>query len=245
MGEVSVIFFIILAIALALCHPGFKIFCKSAWIRLRDGRGRVAVLEAYLIETLAMLLALVVSATDNKMADCEIELIKKWAAENIDLSQANNDIKRHFEKFFAETIVFFRKGCKVNIYKICKKIVELAPLADRYEILNLCVSVAAANGLATRKEVTILKNLSKWLELDQQRFHLSMERILPAQLYQEKDKEIILGITSDMNKEQARNQLNNEYRKWHARITNSHTPVQVQANYMLNYIAQARNEYLN
>jgi hypothetical protein len=107
------------------------------------------------------------------------------------------------------------------------------------------VSVAAANGLATRKEVIILKNLSKWLELDQQRFYLSMERILPAQLYQEKDREIILGITSDMNKEQARNQLNNEYRKWHARITNSHTSVQVQANYMLNYIAQARNEYLN
>ena len=70
------------------------------------------------------------------------------------------------------------------------------------------------------------------------------ERILPAEMHEVEDAEIVLGITSDMSSETARQCINNEYRKWNARVTNPDPAIQSQANYMLQFIARARSKYV-
>lgn len=72
------------------------------------------------------------------------------------------------------------------------------------------------------------------------RFRLMVEKIVPANMHQTEDVEVILGVTSDMSKEQTRQHLNKEYRKWNARVTNSNPEIQNQADYMLNFIAEVR-----
>ena len=210
-------------------------------------------------KTLAVTLAFAVSAEDNKLYDCEIELIKNWARQNIDilekaqvdrgtadfehLAKASNKAKRKLEKTLRKTILFFRNGNKVDIYKICKELVKIAPLVNRYDILELCLQVAQAKGVATAEELALLKNLAIWLDVDMDRFRTMTERILPADMHAVKDKEIILGVTSDMSQEQVREHLNKEYRKWNARVTNSDPEVQIQADHMLKFIAEARSAY--
>jgi len=195
-------------------------------------------------KTLAVTLAFAVSAADKKLYDCEVELIKNWARENIDLSEASNKEQRKLEKALNETIAFFRDGNQLNYYDICREIVEIAPLAVRYDILNLCLHVAQANSSVTQEELTVLKDLANWLEIDMDKFREMVEKVLPVDMHEVLDIETILGVTSDMSKEKARRHLNKEYSKWSARVTNPDPEIQSQADQMLKLIAEARSQYV-
>jgi tellurite resistance protein len=196
-------------------------------------------------KTLAVALAFSVSAANNKLDDCEIELIKDWTRENIDLSEEASKERRKLEKALNETIVFFRGGNKLNSYDICQEIVEIATLADRYDIMNLCLYVAQANGSVSTEELNLLKDFANWLEIDADKFREMIQRVLPIDMHEVKDMETILGVTSDMNEENARRHLNKEYSKWNARVTNTDPEIQSQADQMLKLIAEARSQYIS
>jgi len=194
--------------------------------------------------TLAVALAFAVSAADKKLYDCEVALIKNWARANFDFSKASAGAKRKLDKALNKTVDFFLDGHQLDTHKICKEIVEIVPVAERYEILDLCLHVARANGRVDAEELILLKNLANWLEADPNRFRAMMEKILPVGMHEVKDVEVILGVTGDMSQEQTRKHLNQEYRKWNARVTTSDSEIHTQADQMLNLIADARSQYV-
>ena len=195
-------------------------------------------------KTLAVALAFAVSAADQKLYDCEIELIKNWTRDNFGAAGASDKARRNLEKALDKTVDFFRDGNQLNIYEICKEIVEIAPLADRYDILDISLHVAQANGRVAAEELAILKNLASWLEVDADRFRAMMERTLPVNMHQVKDAEVIFGVTSDMGKEKTRRQLNKQYSKWNSRVTSSDPGIRAQADQMLKLIAEARSQFI-
>jgi uncharacterized tellurite resistance protein B-like protein len=195
-------------------------------------------------KTLAVALAFAVSAADNRMYDCEIKLIKKWAKDNIDTSSATDKAKSQLDKALSETVNFFRDGNKLNNYEICREVVEIAPIKLRYDVLELCLQVAKANGTVAIEELEILKNLANWLEIDGEKFRAMMEKVIPVEMHEVKDIESILGVTSDMNEDKTRAHLNKEYVKWNARVTNTNPEIQSQADQMLKLIAEARAQYV-
>ncbi len=194
--------------------------------------------------TLAVALAFAISAADNKLYDCEIELIKNWSRKNINLSETTGKERRKLEKALNETIAFFRDGNTLNNYDICQEIVEITPPSEREPILNLCLHVAQANGSVTSEELNLLKDFASWLEIDSDKFREMVQKVLPVNMYEVMDVETILGVTSDMNKEKARRHLNKEYSKWSARVTNFDPEIQSQADQMLKLIAEARSQYV-
>jgi len=196
------------------------------------------------IKAMIVGLAFAVSAADKKLFDCEVDIIKNWARANIDVAQESNRAKHKLEKALNKTVRFFRDGNQLDTYKICKEIVEIAPIADRYDILELCLHVAQGNGAVTVEELDLLKNIASWLEVDTNTFRTMMEKIIPASMHEVEDVEVILGVTSDMSKDETRRHLNKEYRKWNARTTNSNPEIQTEAEHMLNIITQARSEYI-
>ena len=195
-------------------------------------------------KNLAVALAFTVSASDGKLFNCEVDLIKDWARENVCLSQASCRARRKLEKALKKTVAFFRNGNQLNTHAICKELVEIAPLSDRHRIIELCLQVVQAKGSVAPEELAVLGSLSGWLEVDGDDFRAMMERILPVNIHQVEDAEIILGVTSDMSEEKARRHLNKEYSKWNARVTNSDPQIQAQADQMLGLIAEARREYV-
>lgn len=192
---------------------------------------------------LAVALAFAVSAADNKLYDCEIELIKNWARDNILENSASDKDERKLDKALEKTITFFRGGNNLDAYKICDEIVGIAPIGQRYDILELCLYVAQSKGSATAEELTFLKNMAEWLEVDSDRFRIMMEKVLPVDMHEVRDVEAILGITSDMSKERVRKHLNKEYSKWNSRVTNADPGIQTQADQMLTLIAGAKSQY--
>ncbi|MGD8499319.1 MAG: TerB family tellurite resistance protein [Phycisphaerales bacterium] len=196
-------------------------------------------------KVLAVALAFAVSAADDKLYDCEVELIKNWARDNIlDNSEQEPDGASHkLDKALGKTVAFFRDGNKLNSYEICREIVEIAPVAQRYDILDLCLYVAQANGSVAAEELTILRDLASWLEVDADKFRVMMEKVLPIDMHEVTDVEAVLGINSEMSKEKARQHLNKEYSKWNSRVTNSDPEIQSQADQMLKLIMEARGQY--
>jgi len=193
---------------------------------------------------LAVRLAFAVSAADNQLPDCEVELIKNWARNNIDCSGVSNRARHKLDKALNQAVDFFREGNQIDTYETCREIVEIASLAERYEILELCLYVTQAKGIATVEELALLKNLAKRLEVNIERFRSMMEKILPVGMHEVEDAEVVLGVTSDMSKEQTRRHLNKEYRKWNSRVTNCDPEVQDQADHMLRFIADARSQHV-
>ncbi len=188
-------------------------------------------------------LAFAVSASDNKLFNCEIDLIKNWARSHVSLSDQSEKAQRQLEKQLDKTVTFFRRGNHLSTEGVCREIVTIAPAAERYDILELCLRVAQAKGMAAPEELAILSDLASWLEVDSDRFHAMMEKILPVGIHQVQDSITTLGITDEMSHDQIIQHLTREYGKWNSRVTNPDPQVRKQADQMLKLISETREQY--
>ena len=117
-------------------------------------------------------------------------------------------------------------------------------MVGRLDILDLCLRVAAAKGQVTKAELTLLKDLAGWLQVDRNRLRAMVEKTLPISMHQTEDAEMILGVTTEMTQDEARHQLNREYAKWSSRVISSDPAIRKQADQMLNLLADARTQYV-
>jgi hypothetical protein len=225
-------------------QTGQELACGTSWVAYENSEYGYVDLQENVeqVKTLAVALAFAVSAADNKLHDCEIELIKNWTRSNVDCAGASAEARGQLERALDKTVEFFREGNEVDVRGICSRIVGMVPVAVRYDILDLCLRVVQVKGIATAEEICLLKDLANWLDVDLGRFRGMMERILPVNMHQVKDLEFILGVNPDMSKSEALQCLNHEYRKWNSRVTNSDPEIRKQADSMLDLLAKARTE---
>ena len=66
------------------------------------------------------------------------------------------------------------------------------------------------------------------------------EKAVPVGMYEVQDEEQLLGIDSNMTRQEARAHLRKEYRKWNSRVTHSDPAVREQADQMIELISKAR-----
>jgi len=193
---------------------------------------------------LAVTLAFALSAADGRMYKCEIEKINEWA---LSTYQADKDKKARKELLRAlkKTVGFFKKGHRVNIQALCKELSEITEVWQRYDILSFCLNVVETKGFISAGQIKILKDLSKCFDIEQESFRSMLERLAPVNTYEVKDTELILGLFPELSKEQKRELLNNEYKKWNSRVTNVNPQIQSQAEQMLELITEARSKCLS
>jgi len=195
-------------------------------------------------KTLAVGLAFSVGAANGKLLDPEVNVIYAWVKTNFGSTEASDDARLELERALQKTASFFRRGGTLNLQPICDEIVEIAPLIGRIDILDLCLRVAAAKGQVTAAELKILKDLSDWLQIERARLRTMVEKILPVEMHQGHDAEMILGVTAGMSQEEARVQLNREYAKWSSRVISTDPSIRRQADQMLKLLGQARTQYV-
>lgn len=195
-------------------------------------------------KTLAVGLAFSVGAANGQLMDPEVSVINAWVRTNFGSDDASDDARQELHRALQKTAAFFRRGGSLNIKEICQEVVEIAPLVGRLEILDLCLRVAAAKGKVSTAELTLLKDISSRLEIDRARLRVMVEKILPLEMHQTQDTEMILGVTSEMDKNTARHQLNREYAKWSSRVISSDPSIRRQADQMLKLIADTRTQYV-
>ncbi len=195
-------------------------------------------------KTLAVGLAFSVGAANGQLLDPEVNVIYAWVTTNFGSASASAGAKLELERALQKTAAFFRRGGRLNLQEICTEVVEIAPLVGRLEILDLCLRVAAAKGQVTAAEFTVLKDLSDALQIDRHRLRAMVEKVLPVEMHQTQDAEMVLGVTDEMNMEEARRQLNREYAKWSSRVISTDPAIRRQADQMIRLIADARTQYV-
>ncbi|MBP8305233.1 MAG: hypothetical protein KBE04_14025 [Phycisphaerae bacterium] len=193
--------------------------------------------------TMALALALGVATRDEGSLGRELGYVRGWALAAMDLGALSLKSKRRFEKALQGLAGLFSRQVEVDLREVCDGINQKTPVALRYDILEFCIVVAGACGQVGEGKLALLKDLVQWLELDPERFRAMMAKAVPMQAFQVIDAAVLLGIQPDMPKEDALRQLNREYAKWNARVTNPDDQVRSQADQMINLIARTRHQY--
>lgn len=196
-------------------------------------------------KTLAVGLAFSVGAANGRLLDPEVNVIYAWVKTNFGSADASAGARLELERALQKTASFFRKGGTLELPQICAEIVEIAPLIGRIDILDLCLRVAAAKGQVATAELQLLKNLAEWLQIERARLRVMVEKVLPLEMHQGHDAEMILGVTTTMSKDEARVQLNREYAKWSSRVISTDPAIRRQADQMLKLLGEARIQYVS
>ncbi len=195
-------------------------------------------------KTLAVGLAFSVGSANGQLLDPEVNVVCAWVKTNFGSADASSGARLELDRALQKTTTFFRKGGTLDLQQICGEIVEIAPLIGRLEILDLCLRVAAAKGQVSTAELQLIKNLSDWLQIDRARLRVMVEKLLPVEMHQGHDAEMILGVTSAMSRDEARVQLNREYAKWSSRVISTDPSIRRQADQMLKLLGEARTQYV-
>jgi len=195
-------------------------------------------------KTLAVGLAFSIGAANGQLLEPEVAVIAGWVRTNLGSAGASDGANQELDRALEKTTAFFRRGGTLNVPEICREVARIAPLVARLDILDLCLRVAAAKGQVTAAEFTLLKDLAEGLQIDRARLRAMVEKVLPVEMHQTRDAEMILGVTTEMSRDEARRQLNREYAKWSSRVISSDPAIRRQADQMIRLIADARTQYV-
>jgi hypothetical protein len=198
-------------------------------------------------ETLTVQLAAAVCSSEKKPTEAAVKVVSDWINAKIKASAgADNEAQKRseLEQVLKDALQCCDEHNRPNIDAVCKEITEAATIIERYEAIELCLLVARATGNISPEQTTVLGGLADSLGVDRDKFQAKVQKILPLGIYESKDFGFILGMRADMSADEARRQLNKEYRKWNARVTHANPDTQTQASQMLALIADARTKYI-
>lgn len=195
--------------------------------------------------TLAVGLAFNIAIADDTLSDAGVNVIHDWVGNHFGTANAGPTAKRELERALQKTATFFQRGGRLNLADICAEIAEIAPMVGRLEILNLCLTVTRAKGRVTATELSVLRDLATGMQIDPDRFRAMVDKTLPIDMHGQQDPEMVLGVSGEMDPDDARRRLNREYAKWSSRVISSDPAIRNQADQMLKLIAEARTQFVS
>ena len=124
---------------------------------------------------------------------------------------------------------------------------EIAEKSTRYETIELCYDVMAADGVIDPNEIQIIRNIAEALELDFD----EIEKIrdtrmigLDINLSQQSTIEEMLDINPEWDVDRIKKHLRTEFQKWNNRLnTLEEGDERDNAQRMLELVADARKKY--
>ena len=200
------------------------------------------------IEELTVELAMHIGAADGSLDKVEADIIKQWVSKLIASMDESfqDDEKLRLNKATEDA---FRKASKgqTSVDEIAVEFNEIGSTQEKYDAIELALDVMSADGVADDSELAELNQIVIALDLDPEKFRSLRERRLSkvsnlAEVMS--DAEEVLGIHSNMSKDEIRSHLASEFRKWNARVNHKDEEVRNQAREMLDLIGKARNKHL-
>lgn len=189
--------------------------------------------------------AMLVSASDGTMDASEAKIVTNWIQKRISRytgafqSKEKDRLNGYVKDIYDEI-----NNSAIDIYDVLDGIDNIASEGDKFELFQVCLDVAQADGEADQKELDIVHDIADYIDLDEKQFRSMIEKTLPITIHTgEQTPEKTLGITSDMTKSEIKKHLMAEYRKWNQRVSNSDPKVRKQADDMIHMIADLRKKY--
>lgn len=199
------------------------------------------------IEELTLDLAMAVSAADGSMDRAEGAVIRAWLAKRVEAIENEDEKSGEKRRLNGLVTAAYQKATagKLDMAEMCRELREISDPAGRYDALELCLHVAAADGRAEETELKTIRQLGEWMQISLERLRSMEEKILPVSIHVgNADDDSLLGLNSSMSPEEVRKHLNREYRKWNSLASHSDPSKREQAQEMLSRIAAARRKHV-
>lgn len=136
-----------------------------------------------------------------------------------------------------------RKG-QLSIQQSCQPILAYGDNTDRYGAMELVLRTAALENHMSKTAFAHLAQTAELLEIPQNRFYAMAQKILLSSGCIVEDPAQLLGLSEPMEETVFLKRLNEEYRKWNARVTHADSRIRHQADQMLTLIARLRSQHV-
>jgi tellurite resistance protein len=200
-------------------------------------------------QALALKIGLVVAMSDGSIDDSEGAVLKNWIIRLIDnySDDRKEGLKENYNQALKDTYYEIKKK-EFSLRKVVDRLNDIGDIAVKYEAIELCFAVLAADGVADAKELDIVKRIAKALDLDFDEIEKMRDKTimeLDASVSFGVNVEQLLGIEKDWNNDKIKRHLRKEFQKWNDRLsTLSEGEERNNAQRMLDLIAEARNKYV-
>jgi uncharacterized tellurite resistance protein B-like protein len=230
-------------------HPGTVAMYQHEFTHNFTEKGYLEA-KAHKAEATALMimLGIQVAMSDGSLAEQEGNVIKEWISKTI--STYTGDEKERLKKKYNEAL---KEGYEkaqsgsLSISAITSKLNDLATTSQKYEAIELCYDVMAADGVAEEQELKSIRNIAQSLNLDFEEIQKMKDlRVvkLSTSVTSATSAEEMLGIDPEWSEDQIQQHLKSEFRKWNGRLnTLSAGEERDNAQRMLNLIAEARKKY--
>ena len=116
-----------------------------------------------------------------------------------------------FNKSLKEGYDQAKKG-KLVLSDLVERLAEIGDKKSKYDAIELCLDVMAADGVADPEEMSVIRNVAKSLGLDMDEIEKMREKVtfnLSTELTSEEGMESLVGIESSWTDEQKRKTSSN------------------------------------
>lgn len=192
-------------------------------------------------------LAFALSCCDGEIHKDEAHMIRNWVQNRVDLTDD--------ESFKTEIMTLIRKEvedfeAKKNevtrdIDYICKEILLISTVAERYDIVELLMKITSVDKNADPRELALLDKIIKALDVDEKKMRSMRDQHIPANIISsndDKDIDSLLGIEKSMSNSEIKKHLRAQYRKWNSLANHPDKEKREQAEYMLKLIGERRSQ---
>ncbi len=217
----------------------------TAYYNNPDNGYKDAVEHREYFEEMVIKSAMLVSASDGEMDASEAKIVNNWIQKRISryTESSQSEHKQRLNGYVKEAYAEINNG-NIDIYDVLDGIDNIASEGDKFELFQVCLDVARADGEADKKELEMVHDIADYIDLDEKQFRSMIEKTLPITIHTGKQTpENILGITSDMTNSEVKKHLMAAYRKWNQRVANSDPEIRKQAEEMIHMIADLRKKY--
>lgn len=215
-------------------------FSAKGYLEAAEHRERAQILTAQL--------AICVAAADGKADEQEAQVVRSWVKKTLSMldQEERKDKALEFNKAMNSA---HRKAIsgEVSTDAMIREVAEIADHAEKYDALELCHEVMAADGRMDKAEIALLDRLIRGFDLDPARVQAIRDRTISnisAEDESEGGYEHVLGIDSTWSDTEIKQHLRKLFAKWNSRL-NSLPEGQRRENAqrMLDMIARARKDY--
>mgnify|MGYP000004304118 CR=1 FL=1 len=197
---------------------------------------------------LALKIGMAVAMADGSLDDEEGNILKQWIIKSISpfSDEKRENLKSLYNNILKESYGQSLAG-SLKLSELTSRLNEIGDKSTRYETLELCFDVMAADGVADDNEMKMIKVVAESLNLDMSQVEkLRDQKIigLDTSINTQSSIEAILGIDSGWSTEEINRYLRTEFQKWNNRLNVLDDDAEKEnVQKMLNLIAEARKKY--
>lgn len=199
-------------------------------------------------QAISVKIAIAVAMSDGSLDDREGEVIADWVKRAIEpLSNGRREeLRKIYNDAMRDAYAAAKEG-SLALSDLTAKLNEIGETKVKYDAVELCFEVMAADGHADPEEMRMIRRIGEALNLDVRELEaLRDQRIvgLGGGLSHGGNIEELLGIEADWDTKKIQAHLRSEFQKWNNRLSSlPEGDERNNAQAMLEMIAEARRKY--